>query len=179
MAHTATVVPVKKVQLPAEKVPAAGTFHPFESLRREVDRLFDDFGANWHLPFRRSWFDLEPAWRRASSWGIAPAIDIAEKEKAFEITAELPGMQEKDIEVTLANNRLCIKGEKKEETEEKKKDYYLSERRYGSFERSFEVPETVDTDRIAATFSSGVLKLVMPKTAGAQKEEKKIEVKAA
>ena len=110
---------------------------------------------------------------------IVPAVDIAEKEKVFEICAELPGMQEKDVEVSVANGVLRIKGEKKEEVEEKKKDYYLSERRYGSFERSFQIPDAVDVDRIDAKFSGGVLRLTLPKTPEAQKKEKKIEVKAA
>ncbi len=79
---------------------------------------------------------------------------------------------------SLANGALTIKGEKKEEKEEKGKDYYLSERRYGSFARSFAVPEGVDIDKIEATFSKGVLTIKMPKTAEAQKNEKKIEVKA-
>lgn len=175
-----TKMPVKKEEKPVDTPAVMGGWHPLESLRREVDRLFEDFnGGAWHLPFRRSLFDLDPVWRRASTWGIAPAVDIAEKEKAFEISAELPGMQEKDIEVSFANGVLRVKGEKKDETAEKKKDYYLSERRYGCFERSFQVPEAVDPDKIEATFSGGVLKLTLPKTAEAQKKEKKIEVKAA
>jgi HSP20 family protein len=179
MANTGTVVPVKKTNPPAEKVPAApARRHPLESLRQEVDRLFDEFGG-WNLPSRPSWFDLWPTWHRTSALTVAPAIDIAEKDKAFEITAELPGMQDKDIVVTLANGVLTIKGEKKEETEEKKKDYYLSERRYGAFERSFQVPETVDADSISAVFANGVLKLTLPKSQEAQKKQKKIEVKSA
>jgi HSP20 family protein len=169
-----TGVPVKKTASSE-----AAVWHPFESLRREVDRLFDDFNRGpWHLPFQRSVFDVEPVWRRVASWGLSPAVDIAEKDQAFEITAELPGMQEKDIEVSVANGILRIKGEKKEEKEEKKKDYYLSERRYGAFERAFQVPDGVDVERITAAFRGGVLKLTLPKTAEAQKKEKKIEVKA-
>ena len=88
-------------------------------------------------------------------------------------------MDEEDIEVSVADGGITIKGEKKEETEEKKKDYYVSERRYGSFERYFGLPEGVDADKITATFKNGVLKVVLPKTAEAQKPAKKIEVKAA
>ena len=175
-----TKMPIKKEDKPAASGSSMFAWHPVESLRREVDRLFEDFNHGaWHLPFHRSLFDLEPAWHRMSSLNIVPAVDITEKEKAFEICVELPGLQEKDVEVSLANGVLRIKGEKKEEVEEKKKDYYLSERRYGSFERSFQVPEVVDVDRIEAAFSGGVLKLTLPKTAEAQKKEKKIEVKAA
>lgn len=155
-----------------------GRFHPLESLRREVDRLFEDFNrGSWHLPFQRSVFDLEPAWRRMPGWNLAPAVDISEKEQAYEITAELPGIPEKDVQVTFADGVLRIKGEKKEESEEKKKDYFLSERRYGSFERSFQVPPGVDADKIAASFVNGVLKVTLPRSLEAQKREKKIDVK--
>jgi HSP20 family protein len=88
-------------------------------------------------------------------------------------------MDEKNIEVNLANGGITIRGEKKEETEEKKKDYSISERRYGSFERYFTLPEGVDVNKIEATFKNGVLKVTLPKTAEAQKPAKKIEVKAA
>ncbi|MHC2582306.1 HSP20 family molecular chaperone IbpA [Bradyrhizobium diazoefficiens] len=108
-----------------------------------------------------------------------PAVDVTESDKAYEITAELPGMDEKDIEVNVANDGLIIKGEKKFEREEKQKDYYVSERRYGSFERHFGLPKDVEADKIEASFRNGVLKVTLPKTAEAQKPAKKIEVKAA
>jgi HSP20 family protein len=152
---------------------------PFEGLRREIDRLFDDFDRGlWPSPLRRSLFDVEPLWRKASAWGVAPVVDIADKGGAYEITAELPGMNEADIDISLSDDVLTIKGEKKEETEEKKKDYFLSERRYGSFQRSFRLPEGVDTDKIEAKFAKGVLTLMLPKTPEAQKNEKKIAIKS-
>ncbi len=107
-----------------------------------------------------------------------PAVDVTETDKAYEIAAELPGMDEKNIEVKLADGTLTIKGEKQEEKEEKKKDYYLQERSFGSFQRTFQVPDGVDTDKIEATFKKGVLTVTLPKTAEAQKAEKKIAVKA-
>jgi HSP20 family protein len=88
-------------------------------------------------------------------------------------------MDEKNIEVKLANGGLTIKGEKQEEKEEKEKEYYLHERHFGSFERCFRVPEGVDTSKIEATFKKGVLTVTLPKSPEAQKAEKKIEVKAA
>ncbi|TIT27253.1 MAG: Hsp20/alpha crystallin family protein, partial [Mesorhizobium sp.] len=100
-------------------------------------------------------------------------------DKEYEITVELPGIDEKNVEIKLANRILTLKGEKKEEKEEKDNDYYLSERRYGSFQRSFQLPEGVDADKIDATFAKGVLTVKLPKTAEAQKAEKKITVKAA
>ena len=96
-----------------------------------------------------------------------------------EWVAELPGMDEKNIEVKLVNGGLTIKGEKREEKEEKKKDYYLHERHFGSFERCLTVPEGVDSSKIEATFKRGVLTLTLPKKPEAQKPAKRIEVKAA
>lgn len=177
MAETITKMPVK-----AEKtqVPGLTAWPPFESLRREVDRLFEDFdGGLWRSPFRRSLLDVAPFWRSEATWSPVPAVDIAETEKGYEITAELPGMDEKNIDVKFADGVLSIKGETQEEKEEKKKDYYLSERRFGSFQRAFQVPNGVDTGKIEATFSKGVLTVTLPKSAEAQKAEKKIAVKAA
>jgi HSP20 family protein len=108
-----------------------------------------------------------------------PAVDIAESEKAYEVTAELPGMEEKNIEVRIANGNLTIKGEKQDEKEEKKKDYYLSERHFGSFERRFRLSEGVDADKIEASFKKRVLTVTLPKKPEAQKPKKKIEVKAS
>ena len=177
MAEATSKVPVKTEKTPA---PALPTWRPFESLRREVDRLFDDFdGGFFGAPFRRSLFDIEPFRRVQTAFTSAPAVDVTETDKAFEITAELPGIDEKNIEVKLVNDVLTIKGEKQEDKEEKKKDYYLRERSYGSFERSFQLPDGVDADKIEANFKKGVLTLLLPKSAEAQKAEKKITVKAA
>ncbi|TGT07127.1 Hsp20/alpha crystallin family protein, partial [Mesorhizobium sp. M8A.F.Ca.ET.213.01.1.1] len=99
-------------------------------------------------------------------------MDLVEKDKEYEITVELPRIDEKNVEIKLANRILTLKGEKKEEKEEKDNDYYLSERRYGSFQRSFQLPEGVDADKIDATFAKGVLTVKLPKTAEAQKAEK-------
>jgi HSP20 family protein len=177
MADAATKLPVKSEDAKSQQG-ALETWRPFDRLRREVDRLFNTFdGGFLSSPFRRSLFEVEPLWRGEPAWAAAPAVDITEKDKAYEITAELPGIDEKNVEVTCANGMLRIKGEKHEEKEEKKQDYHLQERRYGSFERSFRVPEGVDTDKIEANFKKGVLKVVLPKTAEAQKAEKKIAIK--
>jgi HSP20 family protein len=171
MAETATTPPAKIEKAQAQR-------NPFAGLRREIDRLFEDFDRDfWGLPFRRSVF--EPFWRRELSWKGTPAVDITESDKAYEITAELPGMDERNIEVKLANGGVVIKAEKQEEKEEKERDYYLHERRFGSFERCFRVPEGVDTDKIEAAFKKGVLTVTLPKSPEAQKAEKKIEVKVA
>jgi HSP20 family protein len=177
MTETATKMPVrnegKGTDRPAE-------WRPFESLRREVDRLFEDFQlGSWRSPFGRSVFDVQPFWRGEIGWGKAPAVDIVDKGNAYEITAELPGMDESNIDVKFADGTLTIKGEKRDEKEEKKKEYCLSERRYGSFQRSFGVPDGVDADKIEANFKNGVLTVTLPKTPQAQRSEKKIAIKKA
>jgi HSP20 family protein len=172
MAETSKMPP--KAETSRSSVPEI--WRPFENLRREMDRLFDDFGSGlWHSPFRRA-LDLGPSRR---SEVTVPAVDVSETDKAYEITAELPGMDEKSVEVKLANDMLTIKGEKQDEKEEKKQDYYMRERTFGSFQRSFQLPADVDTDKIEAGFKKGVLTVTLPKSAEAQKSEKKITVKSA
>ncbi|MBA3904856.1 MAG: molecular chaperone Hsp20 [Rhodocyclaceae bacterium] len=179
MVDAATKVPVKAEAKPASEAGAPQVWHPFETLRREVDRLFQDFGRGLgRSPFSRSPFSLEPFWQRESSIA-APAVDVVEKDNAYEIRADLPGIDEKDLEVQLVNGNLTIKGEKKQEKEEKKENYYLSERQFGFFQRSFAVPEGVDTAKIEADFKKGVLTITLPKKPEAQKPAKKIDVKAA
>jgi HSP20 family protein len=151
-------------------------WRPFGSLRREIDRLFDDVDHGFlGLPFRRSLNEWGPSWLGE----MVPAVDIAEKDKAYEITAELPGLDQNNIELKFSNGTLTIKGEKKQETEEKKENYYTSERRYGAFERSFQVPQDVDETKIEASFSKGLLTVTLPKRAEAQKLAKTITVKGA
>jgi HSP20 family protein len=173
MADKSSKAPAK----PEESSRSLGEWHPLSNLRREIERLFDDFNlSSWQRP-SRGMFDVEPFWRGEFSFAKAPAVDIAEHDKNYEVTAELPGMDEKDIDVKFADGVLTIKGEKKEETEEKQKDYYRSERRFGSFQRSFRVPDGVEADKIEANFKNGVLTVVLPKSAEARKREKKIEIK--
>jgi len=181
MAEGTSKIPVKEESGQPKHMSALQTWRPFENLRREVDRLFEGFaGGFWDFPYRRrSVFDIEPFWQRERTWAAAPDVDIVEKHDAYEITAELPGMDEKSIEVKLANGGLTITGEKQEEKEEKKKDYYLQERHFGFFERRFAMPEGVNTDKIEANFKNGVLKVTLPKKPEAVKAEKKIEVKAS
>ena len=176
----AAKVPVKAEQKGEAKAAVPQAWRPFEFLRREVDRLFDDFGTEfWRSPFRRSLSEMAPAFRREFQVGPAPAVDIVEKDNAYEVTADLPGFDEKNIEVKLQNGSLCIKGERKSEKEEKKKDFHLTEREFGSFERRFTLPEGVDADKIDASLKKGVLTVTLPKKPESQKPAKKIEVKAA
>ena len=121
-----------------------------------MDRLFDRFTGGWGLPSLRRMFEVEPAFRYESTFSMrSPAVDITEDEAAYKVTAELPGMSEKEIEVVLSDDTLTLKGEKRQEKEQKDKNFYLSERSYGSFQRSFDLPDGVDRDKIAADFCQG------------------------
>jgi HSP20 family protein len=181
MAEAASKLQVKQE---GKSVPAtprtASLWQPFESLRQEMDRVFEDFTRGFgRFPLSRSLFDVEPMLRYESTAGLsAPAVDVVEKENEFRITAELPGLDDKDIEVSVADDVLSIRGEKKEEREEKAKNYHLSERRYGSFQRTFQLPAGIDAEKIAANFQKGVLTVTLPKTPEAQKKEKKIAIQA-
>jgi HSP20 family protein len=139
--------------------------YPFMSLQREIDRLFDNFTQG------------VPALSTGGAAELLPNLDVTETDKQIEITAELPGLEEKDVQVNLADNVLTIRGEKKAEKEEKDKTYRLVERSYGSFVRSLELPEGVNADAIKASIEKGVLKVTVPKPTPAQ--VKKIDVKAA
>jgi HSP20 family protein len=178
MAKADTKIPVEHQT--SEAAPSAGAmqaWRPFDTLRREVDRLFEDFTLNpFRLPLRRPAFDLEPFWQ-AESWVAQPPVDLVERDNAYELAAEMPGLDEKNIEVDVANGVLTVKGHKEEETVEKKQDFHLRERRFGSFSRSVRIPETVDADKIEAAFKNGVLKVTLPKKPEAQKPVKKIQVK--
>jgi HSP20 family protein len=168
-------VEVRKAAPAAANAPDA-----WRSFRTEMDRLFDRFAGGWGMPSLRRMFDAEPTFRYESSLSMpTPAMDVSEDDAGYKVTAELPGMSEKEVEVVLSGDTLTLKGEKRQEKEQKDKNFYLSERSYGSFQRSFYVPEGVDRDKIAADFSKGVLTLTMPKTAKAVGQQKKIEVKAA
>ncbi len=177
MVEAVTKLPLKTEEKPAAAPPKTREWHPFDSLRREINTMFDQFDVGaLGAPFRRTPFDVVPFWRSEALWSTAPAVDIVEKDKAYEITAELPGLYESHVEVKFSDGMLTIKGAKEEEKEEKKKDRYLSERRYGAFQRMFGVPDGVDTDKIEASFKKGVLTVLLPKGAEAQKKEKKIAI---
>ncbi|MDU8913377.1 Hsp20/alpha crystallin family protein [Aestuariicoccus sp. MJ-SS9] len=147
---------------------------PLWSLRDEIDDLFEDFYRGGLAPLRRRWKGAMPA-----LGALSPNLDVIDKEDELRITADLPGMAEKDIDIEVTDHNLTISGEKKEEKEEgdKEGDYYLSERRFGSFKRSIALPEGIEHDKIEATFANGVLTIRLPKTAEARQPGRKIEVK--
>ncbi len=146
--------------------------NPVYSLQQEMNRLFDDFfSADFGLtPFKG--FGLSEGFG-----AFNPSIDVTENDKEIKVSAELPGLSEDDIEVSLSGDTLTISGEKKAEKEDKGKNYYKMERSYGSFRRVIPLPCEVETDKVNAAFKKGVLNIVLPKTPQAQKAVKKIAIK--
>jgi HSP20 family protein len=143
--------------------------NPFLSLHREVNRLFDDV-------FRS--FDGRLSTLGAlSSFGAAwPSVEVSDTDREIRVTAEIPGLEEKDIEVLLTDGVLTLKGEKRSEPEDK--DRQFSERFYGRFERRIPLGVEVEEDRIEARFKNGVLSVVLPKSARAQSQVKRIAIKS-
>lgn len=138
-------------------------FRELDRIRREVDRLWDSF------------FEKRPARvEEVSEW--FPSLDVSETDSEYIVKVEVPGIDPKDINISLMNNLLTIKGEKKQEKEEKEENYHLLERSYGSFTRSIRIPSQIQNDHINASYKNGVLKIILPKTEEAKKKEIKIKV---
>ncbi|MFW6076616.1 MAG: Hsp20/alpha crystallin family protein [Hyphomicrobiales bacterium] len=142
-----------------------GVEHPVLAMQRDINRMFDGF------------FDrFAPL---AANNGAFPRADVAETDNEVEVSIELPGIAEKDIDVSVANDVLTIRGEKKNGREEKRQGYYLAERSYGAFHRAIALPPGVDGDKAKAEFKQGILTVTLPKTPEARSKVKKIDVKAA
>lgn len=150
---------------PTPQPPATGQ-SPFTSLQREIERVFDDFSHGW--PFRA-----------AGATALSPRIDMKETDGAVEISAELPGLEEADIDVSVTGRTLRISGEKKTETRRDEGDFHLTERSYGRFARSLALPFAPDADTVEASFRNGVLTLSIPKPPELSAGTKKIAVKTA
>ena len=162
-------IEVKKGPKPVARAPV----DPWRALRTEMDRLFERFAS----PFG---FNAPAA---ATTWNEDivpdPAAEVVEEKDAFRVALELPGMAEKDVEIAIEGDMLTVRGEKKRETERKEGDEVYSERSWGMFQRSFLLPDSVDRDKVEATFAKGVLTIVLPKSQTAREAVRKIEVKAA
>ena len=140
--------------------------HPLTLFERDMNRMFDEFFSG---------LGVAPAWE--SGWSaFSPQVDIVDGEQEIKVSVELPGLDENDIEVSFSRDTLTIGGEKRQEKEDKGKNYYRMERAYGSFKRAIPIPCGVKTEDIDATFKNGVLSIVLPKaTAGVCRQ--KITVK--
>jgi HSP20 family protein len=144
-----------------------GEAAPLANLRSEIDRLFDSF-------LREPLEAID--WPFFSERGWAPTVDVAEDEHEFTVRAELPGLDPKDLDVTISGNHLVLSGEKKEATEKRTKDFYHSESRFGSFHRTIPLPDAVDTEKVEADYANGVLVVHLKKLPSAA--AKRIDVKA-
>lgn len=154
-----------------ERAPARRDIgYPMFALHREMDRLFNDFFGEFDLPRLRLGGD---------GGRPVPRVDVSETDAEFEVTAELPGIDEKDIEVSVSDDALTIKGEKKVEKEIKEKEYTRSERSYGMFERVIRLPTQVDEAKVNADYAKGVLTVHLPKTAETKEKVRKIKIAAA
>jgi HSP20 family protein len=160
-----------------EDRPFESFFREMDSLHKEMDRLFEDFwkGSGRHV-MTAPWQSTMTPWSHGE---VMPHVDETEDEKAFHIEVELPGMDKDDVDITLANGMLTIRGEKKREEEEKGKDFYRKERSFGAFRRSLPIPADVDESKIDASFKKGVLYIELPKSEEARKKVTHIDVKAA
>jgi HSP20 family protein len=154
------------ISKPAER-PLARPRDIFSAMRDDMDKLFERFETGW------------PRWPAIAGQGLrltVPDLDVRETADAITVEAELPGVDEKDVSVTLANGILTIKGEKKQERDEKTENYHVTERSFGSFERSILLPDTIDESKVEAKFDKGVLKVSATKKPEAVRTERKIEI---
>ena len=167
------VVPVKR-----ENAKEQGGMPAYsrQQFHQEIDRLFDQAFRGFGLS--SFGFD-QPLFPRLADGMLKPTLDLGATDKEYTITVEIPGVDEKDVKVEIVNDTLTISGEKKQEKEEKEKNYYRMERSYGSFQRVLSLPEDADQDKINATFKKGVLTVTMPRKALPKSDVKQIEVKTA
>lgn len=150
----------------------------WQTFRKEIDHLFDRFSNGFESVSLQPFTGMQRLWNDGVTGFAILAIDVTETDAAYTITAELPGVKEKDVEVSINEDMLVIKGEKRQEKEEKDQDHHLTERSYGSFQRMFSLPRGTDGAKVEAHFTNGVLVVSVPKTAN-KAETRKIEVKAA
>lgn len=152
--------------------PAPRFSDPFAALRAEMDQLFDNFSFGRFPSLSR----LAPSLENGGA--MVPSIDVHENDKKIVVEAELPGIDEKDITVSVQDGILTVKGEKKFEKKEEKDNYHRMERRYGSFIRSMQLPDAADEDKITADFDKGVLTVTVAKKPGSESKERKISIKS-
>ena len=175
MANNGTSVSVKDGAKPP--APSPSSTQPFDSIRREFDRLFGELDRNlWLSPLSLFSSPIAAPGNGGADWLTMPAVDIVEKPDAYEITAEMPGMDEKDIEVSLVDGGISIHGEKREDTTDDGAGRHVRERRFGSFVRSFSLPDDVDPDQIQANYANGVLRVKLPRNPETKSAKRRIEV---
>ena len=159
------LIPWRRTASQAPAVYRDDAASPFLTLHREMNRLFDETFRHFNMP---SLFGQMPGW---------PSVEVSETDKDLCVTVELPGLDQKDVEVLMSDGMLLVRGEKKTEVDDKERQF--SERFYGRFERQIPLGTEVEEDRIDASFSNGVLKIILPKTAKAQASSRRIQINGA
>jgi len=168
----------KKAKITKDKTPSTETgakaLSPLTSFRAEMDDLIENFFGN---RYQFGSFPSLSNWLGDSKGLVSPSVEIDENDQAVLISAELPGMDADDVEVNIRNHTITLKGEKKTEREEDKDEVHICERRYGSFQRSFNLPDTVDEEAAEAKFDKGLLTITLPKKEDAQNASRRVEIK--
>lgn len=158
-------VPVKKGYFDSGRIS-----NPIVALQHEVNKLFNSFFSD----------ALPSLWHSSERiFNISPATDVAETDKEIRVSVELPGMEAKDVSVTISHDRVTISGKKSEEKKEEKNGYFRQERSYGEFQRVIALPDTIESDKADASINKGVLTISIPKQEGAQTKSRKLDVKQA
>ncbi len=155
--------------------PSGRAYEPLLQVHREIDRIFDNFFHGFGLSAADA---MRPLTGLVESGLLKPKADLSATDKEYRLTVEIPGVSEKDLTLAISGNSLTIRGEKKQEKEEKEKEFYRIERSYGSFQRVLTLPEDVDLDGIGAGFKDGVLTVTMPRKEVAEDAVKTIEINA-
>ncbi len=153
-------------------VPVTRGENPLINLQEEMNRLFDNFFGGSFLP--ASWAQFQPI---ESITGITPAIDVKENDKNIKITAELPGLEAKDVQIQVADHYVTIKGKKEDESKEEKDGYYRKERSYGEFQRVIALPDSANGDKAEASLNKGLLTITVPKKPGTEAKPRNLEIK--
>ena len=161
---------------PAHRSGQLRPYSPTAQFHEELDRMFDSFFRGFGFP--STGFGWEPDSLAQTQW-LKPTLDIAAGDKEYTIRVELPGVDEKDVQLELMEDTLVIKGEKKQEKEEKEKNYYRMERSYGSFQRVLSLPEDADQKGIGAEYRNGILTVTIPRKAVPKEESRRITIKSA
>ena len=158
------IIPMRnKREVPVRR---SGNENPFQKMQHEINKLFDSFFDDSQIaPFGRGFEST------------FPKIDIKDNDKEVIVEAEVPGMDDKDIEISLSNNVLTIRGEKRQDKEEKRDQYYFAERAYGAFHRDIPLHCEIEQDNVQANYKKGVLIIKLPKTPAAQQKIKSIPIK--
>ena len=164
----------KSLPVLRKDAPSNYSTNPLVQVHQEIDRMFDDVFRSFGFPFMN--FGRPAAFPDESQW-LRPTLDIGASETEYTVTVELPGVDEKEVQLELVKDTLRISGEKKQEKEQKEKNYYRMERSYGSFQRVLSLPEDADQEGIKANFKNGVMQVIIPRKASPKTETRKIEIR--